>query len=280
MGFISDEVSPSLEEAIQFAKKNQVTQIELRTVQGINLMNLSLEAVQEIATQIHTSGLTVSALASPLLKWLPPHKISEVSEVNQHGYEHQEQDRARLFEKAFILAEILKTKYIRIFSYIKYKNFADYDLDEDLTKLIELAEKYDRVLLLENEPICNICTLPSVYHLLSRWHHPRLRTLLDIGNLYQMGEPVRESEIMQLAPYIEYAHLKDFSVTELAYVPVGKGSVNYRKYLTALKQGLQDRRINFSLETHVKNNGKEATQLSLDYCHEILQELLILTPIS
>lgn len=271
--FINDEVSSSLEEAMQFARENHISTIEMRTVNGVNLMNLSLDEVQRIASSIYSNGLEVTCFASPLLKWLPKHKQGISSEVNWHGYTPQSANLAEVFTKAFAIADLLQAKYIRIFSYLKYQEFRDSDLDEDLKELLKLAEQHNKVLLLENEPVCNIITLSSQFDLLSRWEHPRLRALIDIGNLYQANQAVIGSDIAKLAPYIEYAHIKDFSNANSEYVILGNGSIAYQNHIRDLIDALQNRNISFSLETHVQPHSSEATRLSLLYLRKMLASL-------
>ncbi|NEO70404.1 TIM barrel protein [Moorena sp. SIO3H5] len=270
IAFISDEFSANLDEAIKCAKSHQLSLIELRSINKINLLNLSLKEIREIAKKIHDSGLIVASFASPLLKWNPDGSSKHTAKVNTHGYQQKDGENYDLLEKAFVIAEILQTKYIRIFSYLKYAGFRYSDLDGDLAKLIQLAEKYNKILLLENEPACNIDTLSSQFELISAWDHPRLRVLLDIGNIYQMGEQLLYADLDRLAPYISYAHIKDFDITKSTYVTVGEGSINYKRHLTTLKDALQDRKIVFSLETHVKSNSQEATNSSIKYLKKVL----------
>lgn len=263
ISFINDEVSPSLAESLEFALRNNLQWLEMRSVNNVNLMNLSLSEVESIASKIDKQGLKVSCFASPLLKWLPPGKTSVKTQVNWHGYNLSGDGIKEVFTKAMAIADIFSTKYIRIFSYLKYLDFNFSDLNQDWEKLLDLAEKHDKVLVLENEPVCNIINLSDQFKILSDWNHPRLKALLDIGNLYQAGEKVRDSDLKKLAPYIVYLHIKDYSCSDSSYVPLGTGSVSYNQYFGLLNEILSNQDIYISLETHVPSNPWQATQLSL-----------------
>ncbi|OLP17970.1 hypothetical protein BST81_13040 [Leptolyngbya sp. 'hensonii'] len=271
--FISDEVSPSLTEAIDFAQRQGMTQLELRSVGGVNLMDLDLEQIREIATTIHQAGLTVANLASPLLKWLPPGKVALMEEVNFHGYQLETDQVSEVFAQAFAIADILQTPSLRIFSYLKYADFQFADLEADMTALLSLAEQHDKTLLIENEPVCNLDSLPQVAQFLADWNHPRLRALLDLGNLYQSGYLVTDAELLQVAPYVKYVHLKDFSTPQGTYVPLGEGSVQYQVHLKVLKPWLQEASIPFSMETHVQKSPMAATEASIRHLNALLAAL-------
>lgn len=272
ISFITDEVSPSLEEAIDFAHQNNLQWLEMRSVNNVNLMNLSLSEVENIANIIDKHCLKVSCFASPLLKWLPPGKTNLKTQVNWHGYNLSGDEIEEVFTKAMAMADILSTKYIRIFSYLKYPDFKFSDLNQDWKKLLDLAEKHDKILVLENEPVCNVITLLDQFKILSDWHHPRLKALLDIGNLYQAGENVKDSDLKRLAPYITYLHIKDYSWSDGSYVPLGTGSVLYEQYFAILNEALSNQDIYISLETHVNSNPWQATQLSLLWLQKLINK--------
>lgn len=274
--FINDEVSDSLETGIAFAQNQQLSVLELRSVGGKNLMNYSLPEIQEFANKIHQNGLSVISLATPLLKWCPEGKNPATDSVKSHGYNSLEMSTKEIFAKAFAIADCFQAKYLRIFSYLKYENFHRQDLENDLQQLLELANKYDKILLLENEPVCNIISLASQLELLSYWQHPRLKALVDIGNLYEAGYFVDVIALKNLQPYLAYVHIKDFSLKNGSYVTLGEGSVKYEKYFQIMQKFFQENIIYFSLETHVNVNKLEATESSLSFLKNILTQLQIL----
>lgn len=278
--FISDEYSASLDAAIAQALTQNLTHLELRSVNQINLMDLPLSDIEAIANQIHRHGLQVANFASPLLKWLPPGKIAFNQSVNWHGYTPDLTSLEATFHKAFTIADILQTPYIRIFSYLKYVDFQASDLNQDVTQLLQLAEHYDKILLLENEPVCNIDTLLKQSTLLTHWNHHRLQALIDIGNLYQLGlQSIThlEESLHLLAPYIQYIHVKDFCLEQQKFVPIGAGSINYPHYFNVLNEVLQGRQITYSVETHVPSHPQAATQESIHSLKEVLERVSLKT---
>src|SRR3954452_13597717 len=69
---ITDEFSPDLAEALQVMKEIGMTGVELRTIEGKNLMDLSADEITRVRGQIEDAGLQVVSIASPLLKCVLP----------------------------------------------------------------------------------------------------------------------------------------------------------------------------------------------------------------
>lgn len=67
---INDEISDDLNEVIEFLKKCGIKYVELRTIQKKNLIDYSLSEVEKIRETLSKDGISVSAFASPLFKWL------------------------------------------------------------------------------------------------------------------------------------------------------------------------------------------------------------------
>ena len=74
LAVIGDEISPSLDEMISFCTEHQVRRLDMRTVDGRNLLGMSLQEGGSIARRIEAAGLSVPTFVSPLLKWPAPGK--------------------------------------------------------------------------------------------------------------------------------------------------------------------------------------------------------------
>src|SRR5262249_2946572 len=83
---ITDEVSPSLDVGIAFAREEGIGAIDLRVVDARNVLALSRTELTDAARRIRGAGLSVSCICTPLLKWSPPGKTAQVK-GDQFGFE-------------------------------------------------------------------------------------------------------------------------------------------------------------------------------------------------
>ena len=118
-GLITDEVSPSLDEGLAFACEQGVDAIDLRVIDGRNVMALSREELADAARRVRAAGLPVSCICTPLLKWSPPGKTAG-NLGDQFGFALGERTPREVYTQAFEAAEILGARNLRIFSYLAY----------------------------------------------------------------------------------------------------------------------------------------------------------------
>src|SRR5215475_12175901 len=76
IGLITDEASPSLDEGLAIARDAGIGTIDLRLIDGRNVLALSRGELAEAAQRVRAAGLSVSCICTPLLKWSPPGKTS------------------------------------------------------------------------------------------------------------------------------------------------------------------------------------------------------------
>jgi len=82
---ITDEVSPSLDEGVAFAREEGIGTVDLRVIDGRNVLALSRGELADAAQRVRAAGLSVSCICTPLLKWSPlarprePRAISSAS---------------------------------------------------------------------------------------------------------------------------------------------------------------------------------------------------------
>ena len=86
LSVITDEVSSSLEEGIAFACLEGIGTIDLRMIDGRNVLALSRAEWAGVEQRVRTAGLSVSCICTPLLKWSPPGRVS-TAEGDQFGFE-------------------------------------------------------------------------------------------------------------------------------------------------------------------------------------------------
>src|SRR5262249_28155740 len=181
---ITDEVSPSLDEGLAFAREEDIGTIDLRVIDGRNVLALSRGELADAARRVRAAGLSVSCICTPLLKWSPPGKTAR-TEGDQFGFALGDRTPHELYAQAFEAAEILGARNQRIFSYLAYDGYRPDDLREPIDDLLALAEKFDMKLHVENEGVCNIGAFDDLEALVTAYRHPRLRALPDIANAYR-----------------------------------------------------------------------------------------------
>ena len=262
LSVITDEISPDLDKGVAFAVEEGLTQVDIRSIGGQNFMSLDAAAQSRIARVVRDAGLTVGCLATPLLKWTAPGQPAGDA-GDQFGFDAKGRSTEAIYTAAFEAAGVLGTRNLRIFSYLTYPGFKPADLEAPYAALLALAERYDMVLHVENEPVCNILSVAQLGHLTRTWNHPRLRGLLDIGNSTFAGAPPTAAEITAVMPHVDQVHFKDYSKARQGYVPMGEGDIPWATLLAPCHQAARERHQVWTIETHVPGDQPGATRRSL-----------------
>src|SRR6516165_7881522 len=101
---ITDEVSPSLDEGLAFARAEGIGTIDLRVIDGRNVLALSRRELTGAARRVRAAGLSVSCICTPLLKWSPPGKTAQTA-GDQFGFELGDRAPHDAFAEAFAAAD-------------------------------------------------------------------------------------------------------------------------------------------------------------------------------
>lgn len=263
IAFVNDELKLPLAETIAFARANGVDALEMRSVEGRNFLSLSAGEQKDVARQIADAGIRVVGLASPLLKWAAPGRAAGRL-GDQFGFEIGPRTLGDIGRLAADAAHRLGTRNIRIFSFLTYDGFTIADLDRALDELLALAEREDLVLHIENEPVCNIQDEADLMAVMQRRRHPRLKALLDIGNIYAKGIVPTADRMAVLMPLVDHMHFKDFSIgAGRRHVAVGEGDIPYGPFIGACLGAAPGRALTLSVETHMADDPVGGTQRSL-----------------
>ena len=133
----ADESGKSLNEQIENMLANGVYNVELRSVDGVNVSNFTDEQAKEIYDKLSEKGIEVWSLGSPLGK----------IDIEKPFEEH-----FNMLKRLLEIADIMHTKRIRMFSYFmkreeceKYKG----EVIDRLKKFTDYAKGY--MLCHENE---------------------------------------------------------------------------------------------------------------------------------
>jgi len=272
ISFITDEVSASLDEALDFAQAQDIRSIDLRVLDGSNVLSLAREELAGAARRVRAAGLSVSCLCTPLLKWSPPGKTSP-KKGDQFGFELGERAPSAVFAQAFEAAEILGARNLRIFSYLTYEDYRVDDLFAPLGDLIALAEKFDMKLHVENEGVCNIAGFADLETLMLACRHPRLRALPDIANAQRSSSmPPSAAALARLLPFTDIIHCKDYSNVARRFVAFGEGDIPFAPLLAATLPA-HDQALTLTIETHAPTDAAATTRRSLEGLRRMIDGL-------
>jgi sugar phosphate isomerase/epimerase len=259
---ITDEVSPSLDEGLAFAHEEGIGTIDLRVIDGRNVLALSRGELADAAQRVRAAGLSVSCICTPLLKWSPPGKTAR-SEGDQFGFELGDRTPRDVYAQAFAAAEILGARNLRVFSYLAYDDYCVDDLREPIEDLLALAEKFDMKVHVENEGVCNIGGLAELEAVMTTYRHPRLRALPDIANAYRSSQPPSAADLTRLLPFSDILHIKDHSNVARRFVAVGEGDIPIATLLAATLP-TREAPLTLTIETRASSEPVATTRRSVN----------------
>ena len=214
----ADEYADDFGEQLAVLRELGIPRIELRHINGKNVIELNETELDGVARALRTAGVTVSAIGSPI------GKIRADEDIEGH---------IRAAGRIFAAARLLGTRYVRIFSLYPPRNAAAADWRDTVYRMTErlmtLAEGYGVTLCHENEAGIWGESPERCLELL-RYFGGRLRCVFDMGNFVLAGyDPSAAYRI--LAPYIAYFHIKD-ALYAGAVVPAGCGEARIADILT------------------------------------------------
>ena len=269
--FITDEVSPSLDEGLAFARTEGIGTVDLRVIDGRNVLELSRADLNDAARRIRVAGLSVSCICTPLLKWSPPGKTTK-AKGDQFGFDLGDRAPSRVYAQAFEAAEVLGARNLRIFSYLAYDGYSVDDLRGPIEDLLLLADRFDMKLHVENEGVCNIVGFAELEALVTAYRHPRLRALPDIANAYRRGQPPSAEDLARLLPYSDILHFKDYSNAARRFVAIGEGDIPLTSLLGATLSA-HTAPLTLTIETHAPSEPAATTRRSVHGLRRMVESL-------
>ena len=200
----SDEASASLQGQIAAMTRNNIALTELRSVNGKNVKDLTVDVAAQIKAELDAAGIAVWSIGSPLGKVDITVDIEEYLQTVAHVCE---------------LANVFGCKRIRMFSFFGAYEQPD-KVYEYLCRMVDMADRYGVILCHENEKDIFGDTLERV--LLIREHVPGLAHVYDPANFLQCGQAA-EQTLQALHDKTEYFHIKDVVAATGEIVPAGYG---------------------------------------------------------
>lgn len=183
----ADEASESLEGQINALKRNGISHLEIRGVDGENISVISHAKVKEIKKMLDENKIKVWSIGSPIGKNDPENNFDKQIEVFKHVCES---------------AQILGAEKIRMFSFFS-KNEALV-----MKRLGELIKNTPNGITLCHENEKGIFGDDALSCLKIHKEYSEIKAVFDPANFVQCGVDTKKAWAL-LSPYVDYMHVKD-----------------------------------------------------------------------
>ena len=219
----ADEIAQDLQTQIDSLKKLGMKYVEMRGVDGKNLIHHDDAKVREIKARLDDAGISLSAMGTPL------GKIG----INDPFDGHLEE-----FKRAIEIAHVMDVKYLRTFSFYVPENFRDDPGVKEkvwrrLGQFADVAKREDVCLLHENEKGIYGEMAKECKEILDDFGGEHYKAIFDFANFVQAGQDTLEAYEL-LKEYVVYVHVKDAMKADGKVVPAGYGDGNVKKILDLL----------------------------------------------
>ena len=235
----ADEIAVSLDRQIEVLKELEITQIELRSTDGVGVADYDERRAKDVKRKLDNAGIKVSAIGSPI------GKIKITDDFAEHKKQLLHMER---------LADLFETPYIRIFSfYLPGRETAAQYEDEVFYRMQQMVgevEKNGKILLHENEKEIYGESAENCRKLMERFYGEHFQCTFDFANFVQCGEDTREAYRL-LKHYIAYIHIKDARSADHSVVLPGAGDGHLKEILADLDRSGYKGCL--SLEPHLAN---------------------------
>lgn len=220
----ADEIDQDLKVQVASIKKLGIAHIEMRGVDGDNLIFHSKEKIKEIKKYLEENNITLSALGTPL------GKIGITDDFDAHFEQ---------FKRAIEIAHMMNTPKLRMFSFYLPDgcDLADYETPvfDRIGRFVDYAAANDAILLHENEKGIYGEKAAACKKLMDTFYGENFKAVFDFANFVQAGENTMEAYKL-LKPFISYIHVKDALMKDGSVVPAGMGDGNIAAILSDLYQ--------------------------------------------
>ncbi len=265
----ADEISADPTEQMDALEANGVKFIDLRGVNGLNVMKFPQAMCRELKKQLDDRGFGIAAIASPI------GKIKLDGDLDGHFDD---------FKHAVELAEFFGTRYIRIFSYYppEGKEIADYreQVVDQLGRQLDHIAGRPITLTLENESNLFGAFPERCVYLHAMLPSDQLVAAFDPANFVHMGVPnVYATCWPPLRKHLGYFHIKDWRYGERERaVPAGEGDGHIPQILKDARADGYDGFL--ALEPHLAkaehssgHTGPELFKIAADALKKICQQV-------
>jgi sugar phosphate isomerase/epimerase len=257
LSVITDEIDAGLWPALDVCEELGIRAVELRTVDGVSIVDTAPEVLRAMRQELDARGFRVCAIASSFLKC---------------GRGDDPLAQERVLERALQAAVILSAPVVRAFAYWREADpsVALPELGSALGRAATRASDAGVTLALENEHECNVATSVEARAALDAADSSHLRLIWDPGNA-AMLDPASFAGLGGLETIydqVAHVHLKDVSASG-SWTRVGDGIVDFAALLRHLAGAGYEGYLSF--ETHYQRDG--SGELSTRDCVDALRSI-------
>jgi len=264
----SDEAGNSIKEQISALKRNGIALMELRSIDGKNVAEFTEEEAKAYQKELEENGISVWSIGSPLGKVDIDVDFNEYCKKVRHVCK---------------LANIFKTKKIRMFSFFKA-----YDQEEKvfayLREMVKIGKEYGLDMCHENEKDVFGDTAERVLKIMQNVEG--LKYIYDPANYLQCGQSADET-LAIFHSKTDYFHIKDVVAKTGELVPAGYGDTKIKELIAKIDSEkvltLEPHLMEFDAYKSIDNtemkhkftfaNGQEAFDAAVMALKNILKEL-------
>lgn len=239
----ADEISPDIKVQTQHLNHLRVKGLDLRSVNSVNVLDLTEHDLIEVRKACEDQGLHVQAVGSPVNKvtFTPENEKGELQKLT----------------KAIHVAKVMNIQRIRIFSPEVPEAEQESSAEGVLAWMsaqIELAKKNDVVLLHENDARFWGAYPTNARRMFKELGCENFRAAFDFANTVLIGFRPFPDWFPWILPHLDTLHIKDAIQAEGKVVPAGEGEGDVAKTITWLvSQGWHGP---LTLEPHLAAAGK------------------------
>lgn len=220
----ADEISRNFDDQVRVLKANGINHIEVRGIDGKNVSDFTPDEAHKYYKKFQNAGISVSSIGSPI------GKINIMEPFSDH---------LEKFRRVLEVARIMKSPYIRMFSFfIDSKEEAGQYKEAVLQRwrqFLSVAKNYPEITLLhENEKGIYGDIPERCLELVMTLDDPQLKLAFDPANFVQCNVEVYPHAFKLLKEHIAYVHIKDAKFTDHKVTPAGLGDGRVADVLTAL----------------------------------------------
>jgi sugar phosphate isomerase/epimerase len=237
LSVINDEISPDLDHACSVAANDfGLSWIELRSMWGKNVTDLSNDEVSRAREILDKYKLRVTDIASPLYKvnWpgAPQSKSGPQRDQSHSDSDFKRQDD--VLARCIELCKAFQTERIRCFDFWRIEDQKPYRaaINDKLRQAARACAQHNLVLLLENEPACNTGNGVEAAELLKEIRESNFMLNWDPGNSATYAGETPYPDDYELIPKhrIGHCHCKDTvrpANAHWEWAPVGAGLIDW-----------------------------------------------------
>lgn len=227
----ADEITSDFDQQLIACQELGIRYLSLRGVNGKNIGDYTFEKAQtDILPKLTAYNINVSSIGSP---------IGKIGLHDEQAFLHQ----CKMLEELCAIANLCSCRYIRIFSFYPEEgsdfNDAKAEVISKLKVFVAIAERYDVILIHENEKDIYGDIAQRCYQLFEAIPSRHFKAVFDPANFVQMKEdPMLCYE--RLKDHIVYIHIKDACYTDDQNVVCGSGDGKLQAILTkAIQNGYE-----------------------------------------